>query len=351
VATVQHYVNTASAGGDGTTNGTGGATAAFASLSSYEANVGAANSATDDHIVDCCGTAADTTQATIDFAVNITTGTITIRGNRSNAAGFYDGNNVISTNHYRLDVGNVSFAITCGEHNITIDGIQITIAHTTSAGSGIRLFAVNGLLIKKCRVLNTANTQYGIGTSSTLGSNHTRTIQNCLVVGFTEHGINCRTTNNFNTVWNVYHNTVYGNGSSSIGIYLQKASAGGSPTFNAKGNAVANNSGVDLDASAVGSGTVNWDDNATEDFDLGTNGEIDLGNPTDAWTSPANSASGDFTVKNSSSALYQAVAGTLVPEDLVDNARNDANYDAGAFELILAGPSFPPHRMFQTFHA
>jgi hypothetical protein len=46
MATVQRYCNTASSGGDGTTNNTSGATAAFVSQFSAESNMG--GSATDD---------------------------------------------------------------------------------------------------------------------------------------------------------------------------------------------------------------------------------------------------------------------------------------------------------------
>ena len=148
----QHYVNTASSGGDGTTNNTSGATAAYASLSSWESNVGAANSATENYVVDCCGTAADTTAVTVNFVNDITSGSIKIQGNRSDAAGFYDGTAVISTSHYRLNAGDN--ALTCSENNITVDGIQVI---PTGANFRHGIGLVNGFItVKNCRVHTTS---------------------------------------------------------------------------------------------------------------------------------------------------------------------------------------------------
>ena len=124
MATVQRYLNTAStAGGDGTTNATSGGTRAFASQSEAEANMG--GSATDDYILDCCGSTADTTAVIIDFPTNLTTGTFLVRGNRSDPAGFYNGNLVISTSHYYLSQSSAFYCIRIQEANVTIDGIQV----------------------------------------------------------------------------------------------------------------------------------------------------------------------------------------------------------------------------------
>lgn len=338
MATVQRYVNTASSGGDGTTNDTSGATAAYASLSSWEANAG--GSATDDYIVDCCGTAADTTGVTVDFATNITTGSVTIRGNRSHAAGFYTGNAVISTSHYRLVVGNVSVCLELREANTTVDGIQLEHGHSTGSRSAICLVnttANSHTTIKNNRVRNTSSVDWGIGPTTGIGgSSHTRNIENNLVVGFDVAGISCRAVNFANHTWNVYHNTVYGEATAD-GIFIESGTDG-TPVFNIKGNAIANSgTGQDIDASGVTAGTVNYADNATDQYNLGTTNEIDLGATTDAWTSPGTAQSSDFSVKNTSSALYNAVNPTLVSTDITGFTRDGTNHDVGAFEFQAAG--------------
>jgi hypothetical protein len=354
VATVQRYVDTASSGGDGTTQGHSGATAAYASLSSWEANAG--GSATDDYIVDCAGSAADTTAVTVDFATNITTGSVTIRGDRSapDDDGFYDGNLTISTSHYRLVPGNVTRALHLSEERPTVDGIQIEAGSTGALGCAIQLnagteiAATNVTTIKNNRVRNASSTDYGIGAAS--GSNvlqrGTFNIENNLVVGFDVVGIEVGVATNFSPTVNVLHNTVYGDGTASTGILLEKAASTGTAIINVKGNASAGNgSGSDFDSSGLNNATLTTADNAFEDFDLGTTNEIDLGDPTDAWTSPGTTAASDFTVKNTSSALYNAVNPTLVSTDITDFTRDGTNHDVGAFELVVVGGSVRPKHL------
>lgn len=350
MATVLRFVNTASSGGDGTTDNTAGGTAAYASLTSWEANTGASNTATDDYIVDCSGVAADTVGVSLDFGTNITTGSITIRGNRSNAAGFYNGNAVISTNHYRLDVGDVATCLSIAETNITIDGIQIIPGATTNNRAAIISNATT-YTVKQCRLLNGGSVDFGVGSSTSHTGSHIRRIENCLIVGFDVAGIKIVLTNNHSPTYNLYHNTIYGDGVCD-GIEISTGGTGGTPTFNIKANAIAGSgSGVDIDTSGVlATGVVyNFDDNALDQYNLGTNGEIDLGTLANAWTSHGTSISSDFTVKNASSPLYASAAGTLVSTDIRDVARSGAAYDVGCFELIVA--AFEAHRMILTHHA
>ena len=328
MATVQRYVNTASSGGDGTTNNTSGATAAYASLSSWEANSG--GSATDDYIVDCCGTAADTTAVTVDFAVNITTGSITIRGNRSDAAGFYDGNVVISTSHYRLNAGDN--ALTCSENNITVDGIQVI---PTGANFRHGIGLVNGFItVKNCRLHTTSSTQIGIGLDSAIGHNNPTTIENNLIVNFST-GVDY-TADSFRTpTVTIRHNTIYGDGTAE-GIRIQCQSNGGG-TWVVKANAVGatGNALTDL-CTGVGTASVTYADNAFDNTESTTD-EIALGTAASAWTSPGTTASSDFTVKDTSSSLYNAVNPTLVTTDITGFTRDGTNHDVGAFELQSGG--------------
>lgn len=335
MATVQRYVNTAStAGGDGTTNATSGSTRAYASLSEWEANSG--GSATDDYIVDCCG-GADTTAVVVDFSTNITTGSITIRANTAEPDGFYDGDAVISTSHYRLDPGNVASALQVSENRVFLDGLQIIAGHTSTFGNGIRrsLFGGN-FSVTRCRLLNTASTRSGIGQAGSAGTylgSSTHLYANNLVVGFDTEGIDCRLANFSNGTVNLYHNTIYGDGS-SVGINVTIGTSA-TATVNIKGNALAGSGASNDIVVAASSGTVNYDDNATDDYDLGTTGEIDLGTTTDAWASPGTSTSSDFTVKDASSPLNFTVTGTLVSDDIRGTTRS--NYSVGAFEFVSGG--------------
>jgi hypothetical protein len=333
MATDQRYGNTGSSGGNGTTNATSGANAAYASMSSWEANSG--GSATDDYIVDMCGTAADTTAVNVDFAVNITTGSVLVRCNRSDGAGFYTGNLVISTSHYRLDPGNVADALRLSEANCTVDGIQVISGHTVANGNAIRVTA--GSSVVNCRALNTSSCDYGIGSSgSVIGTNNSaRVYTNNLVVGFDVAGIDVRVGANRSPACTVHHNTVYGDGS-SVGIRLVAETGSGTPTFSVKGNAVDATSC--LDVSGVVVGTITYADNALSAAH-GTTDEIVLGTTTDAWTSPGTSASSDFSVKNTSSSLYNAVNPTLLSTDITGFTRDGTNHDVGSFEYRSTGYS------------
>lgn len=108
MAQVTRYVNTASSGGDGTTNDESGATAAYASLSAWEAaEQGDLTAAGRDeqHLVLCStgtGSAADTTSVTINGWTTDATHHITVRGNA--ATGDYAGSSW-DTSKYRLEGG------------------------------------------------------------------------------------------------------------------------------------------------------------------------------------------------------------------------------------------------------
>ena len=341
MATVQRYVNTAStAGGDGTTNGTdsGDSTRAYATLAEWEANAG--GSATDDYIVDCCGTTADAT-CTIDFTTNLTTGTVTVRGNRSDGAGFYTGSLVHSTSHYRVDEGSGFFGILSNEDGTTIDGIQIKQSKNNASAYAIKIASRNNAVVRKCRAIaGSSGTGHGIAITDHKTSS--AEISNCLAVGFSINQILVSAGNFFDPTVSIFENTAYADGSSD-GITCS-GTANTEAVFTIKGNAVANSgTGADIDVSGIGaSDTVTYADNALEQYDLGTTDEIDLVSAASAWTSPGTSESSDFSVKDASSALYNAVNPTLVTTDITDFTRDGTNHDVGAFEL-QAGTTY-----FQT---
>ncbi len=333
MATVQRYVNTAStAGGDGTTNATSGASRAYASLSEWEAASG--GSATDDYIVDCCGSAADTTAVTVDFATNITTGSITIRGNRNDNAGFYNGPLAISMNHYRLVVGAGASALYLNESNCTVDGIQVE-SGGGSFRAGINVAGAPNVTVKNCRVRATATTQTGIGTAGVdaAGSN-TKTFENNLVVGF-DNGIDLQIASHYSPTVIIQQNTIYGDGS-AVGIRFLEQAGSGASAVTIKGNAIGNSGASNcFSVTFNGSGSATYDDNATEDAQ-GTSGEIAIGTLTNAWTSPGTGQSADFTVKDTSSTLYAAVNPTLVTYDITGYTRDGTSHDVGCFEYQSA---------------
>lgn len=333
MATVQRYVNTASTpGGDGTTNATAGANRAYASLFDWAAAAG--GSATDDYIVDCCGVAEDTTSTTVGFSTHITTGSVTIRGNRSDAAGFYSGPLAISPNHYRLVLGAGTSPLVLNEANITVDGIQVE-----SGGGAFRCGIVLGnsstFTIRNCRIRASATTSCGIGSGGAdQAGNTAKTIENNLVVGF-DIGVEIQMASHYSPTVTIRHNTIYGDGS-SIGIKILEQGGFGAGTYTMKGNAIGN-SGADNCFSVTfnAGGTAVYDDNATEDAQ-GTTGEIAIGTLTNAWTSPGGGRSADFTVKNTSSPLYNAVNPTLVSTDITGFTRDGTNHDVGCFEYQAA---------------
>lgn len=136
-ATVTRYVNTGSSGGDGTTSALSGATAAYASLSAWESAEDGVDHSGDDMVVNCAGTAADTTQVIID--ASWTADSITINGD--NDTGEWD------TSKYRLDVENTAFAaLDILEQYVTINDLQVSNSYTgeTTSYSCIRALTVSG---------------------------------------------------------------------------------------------------------------------------------------------------------------------------------------------------------------
>jgi hypothetical protein len=341
LATVQRYVHTDStAGGDGTTNGIVGATRAYASLSEWESNAGGV--ATDDYIVDCAGgTTHDSTIVTVDFATAITSGSITIRGNRSDGEGFYDGVDTVSFDHYRFRpvLGAGFTALVLAENNITLDGVQINPSRATFSSAAFAVQVTNNggtsstITVRNCRILGDGDIGNGLGQASSSTCN--RTYENNLVVNFPNKGIDARIGTNFNPTVNIYHNTIYGDttaGGIGINAALASSGTGSSAVINIRGNACANNDADEITTSGS-VGTINSFDNATDD----TSGQIQNIVAADVWTDPGLSFVDVFSVKDTGSDLYQIVNPTVVSEDIREELRDGTNHDAGAFEFLSTG--------------
>lgn len=132
MAILTFYVNTASTpGGDGTTNGTSGATRAFASLSEAEAGL---QRVTSDTINIFCDGGIDTAPVTVDGWTISAPGSLNILAAKPHGGRWND-------NIYRLSVtdsaSTTKFAsLDIKEDRVVVDGLQIGISSTTSNSGG-----------------------------------------------------------------------------------------------------------------------------------------------------------------------------------------------------------------------
>lgn len=332
MATVQRYIDTDSAGGDGTTPGLSGGTAAYVSMNAWEAAEDGAAGGTDDHIVDSAASAS-ALDATAVVIGGWTVNSITINGDQITGIWVDDGsvytlteditqNNVITlqlNDALDLTINNLQV-----DNNATAATAATTFIDTRSGSSTINLI---GCLVR-CNNAG-AGTEAGI-----LVIRPTVNIINCVVEDCSTRGIYPRS---FNAgVTNIYNTTVGGCGN---GIERH-----GSNTTTVRNSAVFNNtddflgtfSAIDFCASDDGDGT-----NAV-DISPANGSEADKWNL--AFTDYSNS---DFSVKDASSVLYNAgtdLSGSGVSDDIIGTARPQVTtYDIGAFELVGApgGLSIP----------
>lgn len=144
MASLTRYVNTASsAGGDGTTNNTSGATRAYATL--LEAvNAMPAGSATDQYTIYCSGSTADT--SAIDQTpwdqVTSATNYIHIIGEQSPNHPSSTPTGVYDTGLYRIEVTNTNAVYNNLPAHLRIEGLQIKLT-VNNAGSYVALKTAN----------------------------------------------------------------------------------------------------------------------------------------------------------------------------------------------------------------
>ena len=180
MAVVTRYVNTAStAGGDGTTNGTAGATRAYATLTEWESSEQTdLVTATDTHIVNCTGTAADTSKFSLTGWTTDATYFITINGENTTGK--------ISTSHYRLSFTTTSnFYYSCiidADYTVINDmQLQLDVDHI-----GANAYRVTGDFVdlNRCIVKGiVATSMYGTGFLVSTADGGSAT--NCLAYDFT----------------------------------------------------------------------------------------------------------------------------------------------------------------------
>lgn len=337
MAAIQRYVDTSSSGGDGTTQNHSGATAAYASLSSWESSEQTDLTATPDiHTVSCAGSTADTTTVSVGGWTTDATGYIVIEGDRSapDNDGFYSGSNVISTSHYRMAVTTGFNSLLRLEQAYTVvDGLQFYPNGSATGGSCVFLDASTGgnLKVYRCRMLDADTPGLFIG----VGCNNNATtavIDSNLIVNM-RHGIKLVYASGYSSLnVSIHNNTIYG--SDLAGIELDDSAVG--DTWSIKNNCVHTTStaNADLVVTNDNSATFTYDNNAFEDSESTTN-EISIsGSASTYFVNP-----GTATTSNFHPVVGAALdgAGISIGEttDLDGLERDQIDYEVGAFQAAI----------------
>lgn len=340
--TVTRYVNTASSGGNGTTNATSGTNAAYATLSAWN-TAEAKNLVTADeaHVVICEG-GEDTVTSTINLVSGWTTDstrTLTIKSNESRSATTF-------ASGYRLRSATASATPLVLVAYTTLENFRVITS--TSSGTtdcvAIDAAARLGIVIDRCWFRKTSTGSGGcfVMTGTTDGSHVTirNSILDCTNSGGTasQYGIWATFTNNSSLfVRNCTITGFNGGGANSAGLRRDSTMT----TFTVTNCAVFNNAD-DILGTAPDSLTYCAGDDT--EFQSGT-GNVNIspgGTESTDWNSAfTDYANGDYTVKNSSSLLYNAgtnLSGSGVTVDHIGTSRpQSTSFDIGAFELVVAG--------------
>ncbi len=251
VAEVVRYVNTASSGGDGTTNAESGAQAAYASLNAWEAaeQTDLVSDGNWMHVY-CStgsGTAADTTAVTVYGWTTDATHYILIEA----ADGDQAVKSGVSATRYRLDVSSDT-ALKIYEHYVRVDGLQIrTTAATRHAVLLETIFtSSNDVRFSNSRIYGATYNCFRVG-----GSALNMTIWNCIVESGGLDGIR-NDTSGGNV--DVYNSVFYACGdalqydSGTTGTIKNVASFGNADDFDINAGATVT---IDYCASDDGDGT------------------------------------------------------------------------------------------------
>jgi len=330
MADVERFVDTAAdAGGDGTTrnHSSGDSTHAYASLAAWESAEGAdLVTATDTHRVRCAGSTADTTETTVNGFTTNSSFFVTIQGDDVGGDGFYDGNLVWSTSHYRMEVSGGFRALRIQNDFTVVDGIQLQCTKNSSFAFCLQLEKPS-TIARNCRITSVGNTvEAGLSLGDNTIANVNGLAYNNIVFDCAGLGIRAEASGTSAQTFDVYNNTVF---DCTTGI--KNGTDNADLTYNFFNNAFFNNT-TDMSLIEV-SATVNHDWNAGEDAPPTdeTNG-VTIGTLTDAMTDPSNATmkSRNVQVKDSGSSLFKASEITNADDsnvptvDIVGNTRNTA---------------------------
>jgi hypothetical protein len=337
MAEIIRYVDTGSAGGNGTTAELSGANAAYASLFAWEAaeDTTLAGSGNWMHVY-CAATGgvADTLSVTIAGWTTSATEYILIEAASAHRATA----DKWDTTKYRLETVN-EVALSIQEDYVTVDGLQIGKSDASEEVITIlSQVATNNLVtISNCRIKQAGNVNYNERGISVGDTDAIVKIWNCIIYGRGAYNdtANCGIYLSCATA-SVYNCTISGNANKGAAI---NAAAG---TITVKNCAVFNNADDFV-------GTITIDYCASDDGD-GTNAEDFTAEATDwgkVWTDYTN---GDFTLKNYSSSpccINQGTDGSAIVTTSKDIDGNDrgATWDIGAYEYISSGESTVPQIM------
>lgn len=323
-----HYVDTgAAANGNGNTNALSGADCAYQSLSQWEAAEQCDVTATGgNHVVHCNrtnGGGMDTGGLYIYTWTTDSTHRIIVVQDDFPANGKYDESRFVIYNN-----DNLAQAVAIREEYVTLQHLQIK---CTSAGTTTRQgvlvnsgwLGTSEVVVDSCILVGDCP---GTGISSGIRlSDGSVSIFNCLIYGWKYAGFYVDAID----ALSVLNCTVYGCGTYGIRAVTTGQSIVNCAVFGNGDDFYTGMSGIDHCASDDGDGTnaVNISPGATEATDWAA-----------AFTDYTN---GDFSIKDTSSVLYDA--GTddpgsgLYSEDIVGTARSSP-WDIGAFEYASGSP-------------
>lgn len=330
------YVNTASSGGDGTTNNTSGATAAYASLSAcIDAEAADLVTATDSLLILCDGgqdTVAITAAHWSGFTTN-STYDITIRANTGNEAttafdtGKYYHNPVSNFTSSIIFDGSTSLNVTFENiqflrDNPYQDGTQIVQVDGSSTAAAIRFY--------RCHFRKTANADSDNGSRfiRVFGSGTHRFVNNIF------HTTNGTTFPDAASqlIWNgiVYNNTIIAATASTVDMF--DLSYTGSDYL--KNNILQNDGAGDACDAGSWAGTAA---NLTSDATSPDGASFQSKTATFTSSSDFSLASGDTNARGNASNLASDPQFAFSTD--IDQTTRSA-WDIGAHEFVASGPTF-----------
>lgn len=323
MATITRYVNTAStAGGDGTTNNTTGATRAYATLNEFESNEQQDLTDAGGDIMDCIceGSAADTVATVI---AGWTTASASYLQMRTTQANRHDGQ--WNAGKYRLMPAD-DVAIEAFDEHVRVFGVQFTITAPTSNHS-----------IVSSRILSAGSEhQYaynivdGQGSSFLIGM--AVSDPDCVFKFWNNVVFDCERANNSN----------YQIGGAAGSWYYNNTSVGGYRGFEGSSSNADMQNNTAYGASVAGFGgtfdTTNSGYNLSDDTSWPGSNNINTAQAgTDLFTDYTGR---DLSVKDSGADTYNAGTdlSSFLTDDILAISRPQAStYDIGAHEFVVVG--------------
>jgi hypothetical protein len=331
MAVITRFVNTGSAGGDGTTTALSGAQAAYVSLSACETaeDTDLTDAGGDTMIINCAGTAADTNSFTFGGWVTSATCTITVNGDYAVTSG-----NHYSTSYYRLE--SASQTVTVATDYVYLNKLQIK--NTAATGTAQQALYYNQSIgnVNQCVVV-TNHTGDSAGTAILVygTAGETVNINNCVV-----YGANSTTGADYGI-----RQIVAGT------LNINNCTVSGFPTagiLRSAGTVVVTNCAVFNNADDI-SGTVTLTYSAGDDadFDSGT-GNVALADSAESWNAQFVAyTTGNFHIVVGSALINAAsdLSGTFTV-DIDGNTR--VAWDIGADEYISTGATATAHSIVKA---